>query len=174
MHEVDIPKTDIAALFGSFEFLRTPFGIKTASQAFQRLTHELLKGLNFVYSYRDDILIVSSTLQHAEHLHQILQRLSDAGLIVTPGKRQFGDSEAIFLGYQVFSTGIQPPKERASAILNYPRPKTVTELKSFLHSVNFYRRAIPKAAELQAPLHRVASRTEKKDRRELKRRLLMQ
>ena len=58
-----------------------------------------------------------------------------------------------FLGYAVSAAGIRPLPEKVEAIRNFPRPETVQELRRFLGMVNFYRRFIPTAARIQAPLN---------------------
>ena len=55
----DIPKTAIITPFGLFEFLRMPFGLKNAAQAFQRLMDTVCQGLEFAFVYIDDILVAS-------------------------------------------------------------------------------------------------------------------
>ncbi|XP_067137603.1 uncharacterized protein [Centruroides vittatus] len=52
----DVPKTAITTPFGLFEFVFHPFGLCNAAQSFQRFMHEVLQGLNFCFSYLDDIL----------------------------------------------------------------------------------------------------------------------
>ena len=59
VHRDDIPKAAIVTPFGSFEFLRMPFGLKNAAQTFQRLMDTVCRGLDFVFGYLDDILIFS-------------------------------------------------------------------------------------------------------------------
>lgn len=69
VHEEDIPKTAITTPFGLFEFPFMTFGLRNAAQTFQRFMDEALRGLDFCYSYIDDILIFSeSTTQHQQHL----------------------------------------------------------------------------------------------------------
>ena len=55
----NIPKAAIVTPFGSFEFLRMPFGLNNAAQTFQRLMDTVCRGLEFVFVYFDDILIFS-------------------------------------------------------------------------------------------------------------------
>ena len=55
----DVPKTAIITPFGLYEFLRMPFGLKNSAQAFQRLMDGVLRGLDFVFVYLDDILVAS-------------------------------------------------------------------------------------------------------------------
>ena len=59
MAEEDVPKTAIITPFGLFEFLRMPFGLKNATQAFQWLMDGILRHVAFAFVYLDDILIAS-------------------------------------------------------------------------------------------------------------------
>jgi hypothetical protein len=56
-------KTAIITPFGLYEFLRMPFGLKNAAQAFQRLMDGVLRGVDFVFVYLDDILVASSSAE---------------------------------------------------------------------------------------------------------------
>ena len=56
IHPDDVQKTAIITPFGLFEFLRMPFGLKNAAQAFQRLMDSVCAGLDFVFDYLDNIL----------------------------------------------------------------------------------------------------------------------
>lgn len=69
VHEPDIPKTAVITPFGLFEFLRMPFGLKNAAQAFQRLMDVVGQDLDFVFIYLDDILVFSRS--HREHRHHL-------------------------------------------------------------------------------------------------------
>ncbi len=59
--ETDIPKTAVATPFGLFEFLRMPCGLRNAAQTFQKFIGEVFKGLDFILTYIDDILVASET-----------------------------------------------------------------------------------------------------------------
>ena len=150
----DVEKTAITTPFGLFEFCRMPFGLRNAAQTFQRFMDFVLRDLEFCYAYIDDILIASKNhAEHEEHLRILLKRLQEFGLVINSSKSNFGASEIKFLGYIVNSQGVQPDPERVEAILKYPRPSTVKNLRQFLGSVNFYRRFIPNAAKIQQPLN---------------------
>ncbi len=60
-----MPKAAITAPFGLFEFLRMPFGPRNASQTFQRFIGSVMRGLDFVFVYIDDVLIAS--MNESEH-----------------------------------------------------------------------------------------------------------
>lgn len=102
MNPDDIPKTAITTPFGLFEFVYMTFGLRNAAQTFQRLIHEVLRGLDFVFPYMDDICVASSSSgEHLSHLRQLLERLKQHNLRINVSKSVFGKSEIIFLGHSV-------------------------------------------------------------------------
>lgn len=156
-HE-DIPKTAITTPFGMFEFPFMSFGLRNAAQTFQRFLDEVLRGLEFCYSYIDDILVYSrSQNEHLDHLRLVFERLQEYGLLINEGKCCFGQSEVTFLGFLISAEGTRPLDDKVKAITEFPPPKTVNGLRRFLGMLNFYRRFIPHAAEEQAPLHEMLS-----------------
>jgi len=152
--EEDVPKTAVTTPFGLYEFHLMSFGLCNAAQTFQRFVDEVLRGLDFCYGYIDDILIASENEeQHRQHLRQVFERLRNYGVVVNVGKCVFGAQRVKFLGYVVDEHGTKPQEEKVDIIRQFPKPKTVRELRRFLGTINFYRRFIPRAADLQAPLH---------------------
>ena len=152
--EEDIPKTAITTPFGLFEFPFMNFGLRNAAQTFQRFINEVLRGLDFLYVYIDDILIASSSAEdHQTHLRLLFKRLNEFGVLINPSKCVWGQSAVKFLGYEISQHGVQPPSEKIEAIQNFPLPKTAKELRRFLGTINFYRRTIPNAATKQALLN---------------------
>jgi hypothetical protein len=70
----DIQKTAIITPFGLFEYLFMPFGLMNAAQTFQRLMDRLFGHFPFLFTYLDDHLIASKTLEeHMDHLSQFSQ-----------------------------------------------------------------------------------------------------
>jgi len=66
----DRPKTAITTPFGLFDFLRMPFGLRNAGQTFHRTMDAVLRGLDNVFVYINDILIASHDVEgHKEDLH---------------------------------------------------------------------------------------------------------
>lgn len=144
----------ITTPFGIFEFTAMPFGIKNTAQTFQRMMNSVLQGLDYVYCYIDDVLIASETTeQHEHHLRKVLKRLQRAGITVNPAKCIFDEPEIKFLGYLVSAEGIRPLPDKVKATQEYPKPKTVVELRRFLAMVNYYRRCLKHAARDQSILN---------------------
>lgn len=152
--EGDIPKTAITTPFGMYEFPYMTFGLRNAGQTFQRFVDEMTRGLDFCYTYLDDFLVYSTCQkEHEDHLRQLFSRLQQYGMVINISKCAFGEPRVTFLGYSISADGIKPLDTKVEAIKDYPTPKTVKELRRFLGMLNFYRRFIPQAAHLQAPLN---------------------
>ena len=154
VHPDDISKTAVITPFGLWEFLRMPFGLKNAAQAFQRLMDTVLRGLDYTFVYIDDILIASrSKSEHRAHLRQVLERLQQHGLVINVAKCQFGKTEIDFLGHHITKDGATPLPTKVAAISEFTRPSTVKGLQEFIGMVNFYHRFVPAAANIMHPLY---------------------
>ena len=93
----DVEKTAVITPFGLFEFLKMPFSLKNASQAFQWLMDEVLFGLDYIFVYLDDILIASRCPE--EHAQHVLSRLQQHGLVINTEKCEWGCQEVDYLGH---------------------------------------------------------------------------
>ncbi|GFX34249.1 hypothetical protein TNCV_3225991 [Trichonephila clavipes] len=148
-------KSAIITPFGLFESTRMQFGLCNAAATFQRFIDEVLRNLPFVFAFVDDILVASSSPEeHLQHLQILFTRLQQYGLSLKPSKCIFGVTSIKFLGFKVSESGIEPLSDRVDCILNFPQPTTLTQLRRFLGLFNFYRRFVPKAAHLLAPLNK--------------------
>ena len=151
----DICKTAVITPFGLFKFLRMPFGLKNAAQAFQRLMDSICQSLDFVFVCLDDILVASTSSQtHLSHLKQLFQRLLEHGLVINLSKCEFGRPHLDFLRHRIDKTGACPRPDKVDAIQRLPPPSNINELRRFNDMVNVYHRFIPSAARLMAPLNR--------------------
>lgn len=166
--ESDKCKTAITTPFGLFEFNVMSFGLRNAPATFQRFINLVLRGLPFVFSYLDDILIASATTaEHEKHLKLVFERLNQYGLRINVSKSEFGRSDITFLGFLVNKDGTKPLPDKVKAILDYKQPETIHELRTFLGLLNFYRRYLKDAADTQAILHDYLKGAKKRDKRKI-------
>lgn len=106
-----------------------------------------------VYHYVDDFIILSSAFEeHINLLREVAKRLREAQLTVSKKKSLFCHKKITFLGYVLTGDGLIVNPERALPILEYKRPETIKELRRLIGLVGWYRRFIPRAAEILAPL----------------------
>ena len=149
----DVANTAITTLFGLFEFVRMPFGLKTTAQTFQHLMDCVTSQLKGVFVYLDDVLVASPTVeQHQRDIRQQFAALRRFGLVLNVNKCIFGVQEIEFLGHSVTAQGISPLKSKVEAVSNFERPRSVKALQRFLGLGNFYRRFLPGIAGIMRPL----------------------
>ena len=155
LEESSKPLTAFVTQDGLFEFQRMPFGLHNAPATFQRAMQEILRGLNwkFVLCYLDDVIIFSSTFsEHLSHLKQVFDRFRQAGLKLQPKKCSFGQKEVKYLGHIVSEEGIATDPDKVKIVKEYPPPTKVSEVRSFLGFVGYYRKYIKDFCKIAEPL----------------------
>jgi hypothetical protein len=153
--EEDIPKTAFRTRYGHYEWKVLPFGLTNAPATFQALMNNVLRPYldQFVVVYLDDILIYSRTPEeHEQHLQLVLKALEDNELYVGLDKCAFGFPEVDFLGHVVSGEGIKPDPGKISAVQEWPTPKGIREVRSFLGLTGYYRRFIQHYSAKALPL----------------------
>ena len=111
-----------------------------------------------VYNYLDDTLLSGPCLlTHLEALDKVLAAYKKAGLTLQPEKCTFFQTEVEFLGHQLTVDGISPLDRHLKIIRDWPEPTNLTELKSFLGKINYYRKSIKNSSKLAAPLTNLTS-----------------
>lgn len=163
--EKDIPKTAITTPFGLFEFNFMTFGLRNASQTFQRhINHILQEESHCSFAYIDDICVASNTLeQHKEDVRRIFQKLRTHNLTINSSKCVFAQTEITFLGHVINNKGIKPCIEKVDVIQKFDKPKIAKDLKKFLGILNFYRTFLPHAVKQQQILQQLITGNTKND-----------
>ncbi|GFW28927.1 retrovirus-related Pol polyprotein from transposon 297 [Trichonephila clavipes] len=140
--------------FGTYRPLRMSFGLKNAPYFFSKLMAELLNGLeDFVVPYLDDIAIFSDTWEsHIKHMETVLQRIKRAKLRIKPSKCKFAQQNVKFLGH-IVGQGFRTPSEiKVQAVLEFPTPRTKTQIRAFLGIAGYYQKYINLFSVIAAPL----------------------
>ena len=146
-------KTAFVMPFGKYEFLMVPFGLAQAPAYFQLLMNKVHKGLKFVMTYLDDIIIFSQDeSQHLVHLEIVFSCLWEAGLKMKHSKCDFFKSEIHYLGHLISPEGISPLPNKLDSIKHMPVPNSAKEIKQVLGLTGYYRKFVPRFADISRPL----------------------
>ena len=149
-------KTAFVTLFGKYKFLMVPFGLAQAPAYFQLLMNKVLHGLGFAMTYLDDIIIFNkNALQHLEHLETVFSHLREAGLC------DFFKREIHYLGHLISTEGISPLPNKLDCIQHMSVPKNMKEIKQFLGLTGYYRKFVPRFADISRPLTSLTKKDQK-------------
>ena len=156
------PKTAfVISRMGKYEFNRVPFGLAQVPAHFQKLINEVLTDCNFAMGYLNDIIIFSKTEEeYLEHLEIIFNRLREAGLKLKLQKCSFFKKHIQYLGYLILDEGIQPLPEKLESIAKMPVPKNAKQVKQFLGLVGYYRKFVPRFADISRILTKLTPKDE--------------
>jgi ribonuclease HI len=154
----DQNKTTFTTPWGTFEYLRMPFGLLNAGATFQRAMdfsfHELMGKI--IEIYQDDLTVFSKERDdHISHLRQVFERCRKYGISLNPAKSILGVDEGKLLGHIITKDGVKMDPKRVQPIQQVPLPQTKKALQSFLGQINFVRRFIPNLAETLKPIQRL-------------------
>ena len=110
-----------------------------------------MRGLPFVTTYMDDVLIHSSNEEiHRSHLEEVFQQLQEAGLTV---RGQIRLPEVAFLGHVFSGLEVMPDNDKIKTVEEWPTPCNAKEVQQFLGQASYYRRFVTQFADIAAPLH---------------------
>ena len=140
-------KTAFRTRYGHFEYKVMPFGLTNAPATFQAYINRALSDMldDVCVVYLDDILIYTHAKDVDEHwavVKKVLARLREAELFCNLKKCVFAATEVAYLGFRITRKGVIADPAKVATIRDWPAPKNVKELQTFLGFANFYRRFV--------------------------------
>jgi hypothetical protein len=132
-----------------------PFGLTNAPAAFQRFMNNIFSDLLDVCMvvYLDDILIYSDSEDtQFEQTREVLQRLQKHQLYAQPNKCLFHVNTVKYLGYILSPKGLTIDSSKVQSIQDWPEPRKVKNIQSFLGFANFYWQFIYNYSNIVIPL----------------------
>ncbi|CAF1580791.1 unnamed protein product [Rotaria magnacalcarata] len=143
----DKEKTASITPFGLYQFNVLPMGLRNSPPTFQKVMTDMLKSCH--------------------HLKQVFSALQSKSLVLNPPKCEIAVRQIDYLGHTITKDCIKPIRAKIDAILNIEEPRTLAQANRFLGSLGWYRKFLPKFADIAAQINAVTNLT-KSNRRKFK------
>ena len=144
--EIDEDSREFTAFLtrnGVYRWLRLPMGLTGACSYFQKsLVTQVLRGLmhDGCELYLDDCMIHAPTLDvYLKRLRQVFLRFRENNITLNPLKCQLGLPKVEFVGHTIDKNGLHFTRDKLDSVLNFPRPETKRQIKSFIGLANYFR-----------------------------------
>lgn len=100
------------------------------------------------------IVIYSRTIDdQVEKLYTVFRELKEHGLKLNASKCHFFQPEIKYLGYVVSACDISTSPDNVKDVQEWPKPKYLKDLRSFLGFASYYRRFLHRFAQIAKPLY---------------------
>jgi len=155
-------KTAFRSRYGLYEFMVMPMGLTNAPATMQQMINDVLRDLLdiTVLAYVDDILVFTtgSLEQHVKDVQAVFERLATTTFKTAPEKCEFHKKSVKFLGFIIGTDGVRIDPEKTRSIEEWPTPRTVKEIQSFLGLANYNRKFIPDYSRVAIPLTKLTKK----------------
>ena len=153
LHPASKDLTTFTSHQGLYRYTRVNFGLASAGPCFQRIMASMLKGIEGVEIYLDDVICHGRTqAEHDAVVTKVLDRFRAHRVQVNWGKSIRSQVEIKFLGYLISASGVRIDPERVRPLLEAADPADERSLRAFLGSVSYHSRFIPRCSEAVEPL----------------------
>jgi len=144
---------------GVYRWKRLPMGLTGAGSFFQQcLVTEVLGSLLVEQCelYMDDCIVHAQTAdQYVKRLRGVFQRFRDSGISLNPSKCTLGLNQVEYVGHTISKDGTHFTRDKLDSVVNFPRPETKRQMKSFLGLANYFRDHIRNHSMIVMPLQRL-------------------
>src|SRR6266403_523677 len=164
----DEEKAAFKTKYGLFEPRVMFFGLTNSPSTFQTMMNQIFKDIQLrfltkgtrIIVYMDDILIATLTtlINHSDAVHAVLDLLREHDLYLKPEKCVWEAASIDYLGVILEKGMTRMDPTKISGIKDWPLPKTVTDVRSFLGFCNFYRAFIRGFADIARPLNQLTKK----------------
>jgi len=164
MKKEDRDKTCFTTIYGNYNFKVMPFGLCNAPATFQREMNRIFLPLigKCMFVYMDDLVIFSCSLEeHLKNLQDIFNIIKENGLKVNLSKCHFLKKEVQVLGHLLTTEGIKTVQKKVDSIKIMKSPTNLTQLRSFLGAVGYYRKFIKNYSSIAQPLYKLQKKNTK-------------
>ncbi|CAG2222072.1 unnamed protein product [Mytilus edulis] len=141
-HSVPIPEEDrhlttFITPWGRYRYKTAPQGYIASGDAYTRRYDEIVADIPNKTKCVDDVLLWADSIE--ESFFQAVQWLDICGrhgITLNPEKFIFGQDIVEFAGFEITSNTVRPCMKYLKAILDFPTPRNITDVRSWFGLVN--------------------------------------
>lgn len=154
VHEDDREILTLSTHRGLYQPTRLMYGIASGPAKWQREIEQILKDIEGVTVFLDDIKITAPNDEvHLQRLEMVLMRLSKYNMRVNFDKCDFMENEIEYCGYKIDRLGIHKVQKKIDAITRMPEPTNKEEIRAFIGLVNYYGRFFENLSTILYPMN---------------------
>ena len=130
-----------------------PQGSSAAQGWFVKVINEVIKGLDRVAAYLDDVIVFDADPPlHVTNMKDFFLRLRKHNLKISPSKATIGATDADFLGHTISPTGTMPKAKKVDSLTKMPMPTDLKQLRSLLGGPSYYSKFLRDMAKRIRPI----------------------
>ena len=147
-HKDTVPLTAFGTPKGLYEWpLIMPQGSSTKPGWFVKVINEVIKGLEQVAAYLDDVIVFDSDpTAHVKTMRALFGRLRKHNLKFSPSMAHLGVTDADFLGHSISPAGVRPNADKISTSIK-TMPRDLKHVRALLGGVGYYRKFLRRLVE---------------------------
>ena len=144
---------------GKFRYKVAPMGLNSSNDEFCARTDPAVAGYDWAVKIVDDILLQAPDLSTLlKRIRLVLDRCRELGITISLKKLEVGQ-KIKFAGHIVSADGVQPDPEKTQAITDFPAPKNLTELRSFLGLANQLANFVPDLTQMTSSMRQLLKKS---------------
>ena len=123
--------------WGRYRYLRAPQGFHASGDGYTRRFDDITVDTPRKTRCIDDTLLWDNTMESAFwHTVNYITHCGKNGIVFNPDKFHFACNEVEFAGFVITADGVKPTKKMIEAILQFPTPTNITDVRSWFGLVN--------------------------------------
>ena len=137
LRESDRHLTTFITPSGRFRYITAPQGYLASGDGYTRRYDEIISNVERKTKAVDDTALWDEDLeQHWWRIIDYLELVGRCGIILNPDKFQFSQRDIHFAGFKITESTVEPLPKFLDAIRNFPRPNSITDIRSWFGLVN--------------------------------------
>lgn len=137
LHKDDRHLTTFITPWGRYRYCVAPQGYIASGDGYTRRYDEIVSHISRKTKCVDDALLWDDSIEESfHHTVDYLDTCGNNGITLNPSKFDFARSTVEFAGFEIAPTRVRPCPRFIEAILKFPTPRNITDIRSWFGLIN--------------------------------------